>query len=79
MGILLIPQSFYYPEHVGLKIGTNNTPRYVVMEIHYDNPDRRNGMNTNFRNYLTTSFGLGFRRTSHFLDYARSLQNCDLI
>jgi len=33
--------SFYYPEHVGLKIGTNDTPRYIVMETHYDNPDQR--------------------------------------
>lgn len=33
--------SFYYPEHVGLKIGTNDTSRYIVMETHYDNPDHK--------------------------------------
>ncbi|CAH3166161.1 unnamed protein product [Porites evermanni] len=33
--------SFYYPEHVGMKIGTDGTPRYIVMETHYDNPDKR--------------------------------------
>ncbi|CAH3037795.1 unnamed protein product, partial [Porites lobata] len=33
--------SFYYPDHVGLKIGTDDTPRYVVMETHYDNPLQR--------------------------------------
>lgn len=71
MGIFLIPQSFHYPEHVGLKIGTNNTPRYLVMETHYDNPDHRNSMYTSFRNYLTAVFWVRFRRTSLFLGYAR--------
>ena len=42
--ISLIFQSFYYPEHVGLRIGTDDTPRYIVMETHYDNPDHRDGM-----------------------------------
>lgn len=28
---------------MGLKIGTNDTPRYIVMETHYDNPDQRDG------------------------------------
>ena len=28
---------------MGLKIGTDDTPRYIVMETHYDNPDQRTG------------------------------------
>lgn len=28
---------------MGLKIGTDDTPRYVVMETHYDNPLQRTG------------------------------------
>ena len=39
----MVLQSFYYPDHVGLKIGTDDTPRYVVMETHYDNPLQRAG------------------------------------
>lgn len=54
--ILIIPQNFYYPEHVGLKIGTNNTPRYVVMETHYDNPDRRNGTWRIYKEYFTRTY-----------------------
>lgn len=51
---LFISQSFYYPEHVGLKIGTNDTSRYIVMETHYDNPDHKDGMYNSMcpRNYL---------------------------
>lgn len=51
---MFISQSFYYPEHVGLKIGTNDTPRYIVMETHYDNPDQRDGTYTSMslRDYL---------------------------
>ena len=51
---LFISQSFYYPEHVGLKIGTNDTPRYIVMETHYDNPDQRDGTynSMSLRDYL---------------------------
>lgn len=26
-----------------MKIGTDDTPRYIVMETHYDNPGKRTG------------------------------------
>ena len=42
--IIALWQSYYYPEHVGLKIGTDDTPRYIVMETHYDNPDQKTSM-----------------------------------
>ena len=29
-----------------MKIGTDDTPRYIVMETHYDNPDKRTGEST---------------------------------
>ncbi|KAJ8385923.1 hypothetical protein AAFF_G00178850 [Aldrovandia affinis] len=33
-----------YPQHVGLSIGTSIDPFYVLMEIHYDNPDNQQGV-----------------------------------
>lgn len=33
-----------YPQHVGLSIGTSIDPIYVLMEIHYDNPNFQQGM-----------------------------------
>ncbi|KAK3732360.1 hypothetical protein QZH41_018734, partial [Actinostola sp. cb2023] len=34
---------FNYPDHVGLAIGSDYIGKHFVMEIHYDNPDQRNG------------------------------------
>ncbi|XP_036406018.1 DBH-like monooxygenase protein 1 homolog [Megalops cyprinoides] len=33
-----------YPQHVGLSIGTPIDPVYVLMEVHYDNPDLQEGV-----------------------------------
>ena len=34
----------YLPEHVGIPLGTNDSSKYVVMQMHYDNPDETSGM-----------------------------------
>ena len=36
-------QIFYFPSHVGFPLGTEDAPKYVVMETHYDNPGIRSG------------------------------------
>ena len=36
-------QSFYYPEQVGFSIGEHDSPKIVVLEIHYDNYERKAG------------------------------------
>ncbi|XP_032219319.2 DBH-like monooxygenase protein 1 isoform X2 [Nematostella vectensis] len=35
---------FFYPKHVGFAIGAGHGPRYVVMEVHYDNPSNTEGV-----------------------------------
>ena len=34
----LILQDFIYPENAAYPLGGPDSPRYVVIEIHYDNP-----------------------------------------
>ncbi|KAM7434750.1 DBH-like monooxygenase protein 1 [Porites harrisoni] len=36
-------QAFYYPEHVGLAIGASDSPKYFLLETHYDNPSLTKG------------------------------------
>ncbi|XP_073529316.1 DBH-like monooxygenase protein 1 isoform X1 [Phyllobates terribilis] len=36
-------EGFTYPPHVGLSIGTPTDPKYVLMEVHYDNPQQKEG------------------------------------
>ena len=36
-------QDFIYPENVAYPLGGPDTPRYVVIEIHYDNPMQHSG------------------------------------
>ena len=36
-------QDFIYPENVAYPIGGPGSARFLVMEMHYDNPDMRNG------------------------------------
>ena len=31
-------QSIYFPSHAGFPLGDSNSPRYVMVETHYDNP-----------------------------------------
>ena len=37
-------QDFIYPENVAYPIGGPGNPQFLVMEIHYDNPNLRSGM-----------------------------------
>ena len=36
-------QDFIYPENVAYPIGGPGSARFLVMEMHYDNPDMRSG------------------------------------
>ena len=36
-------QDFIYPENVAYPIGGPGSARFLVMEMHYDNPDLRSG------------------------------------
>ncbi|XP_007945583.1 DBH-like monooxygenase protein 1 [Orycteropus afer afer] len=37
-------EGFSYPPHVGLSLGTLLDPRYVLLEVHYDNPTYKEGL-----------------------------------
>ena len=37
-------QDFVYPENVAYPIGGPGNARFLVMEIHYDNPESHRGM-----------------------------------
>lgn len=37
-------KDFYYPEHAGFPIGKPDSPKVVILEIHYDNPRNVEGM-----------------------------------
>ncbi|XP_075453452.1 DBH-like monooxygenase protein 1 isoform X1 [Ascaphus truei] len=37
-------EGFTYPPHVGMSIGMPTDPKYVLMEIHYDNPSYQEGL-----------------------------------
>lgn len=54
-------ETFYFPEHVGFSIGTNDSPKIVVMEMHYDNPLQKTG--------ILDSSGLRFHYTSQLREY----------
>ena len=41
----------YLPEHVGIPLGTDDSPKYVVMQMHYDNPDGTTGMQCSLIGY----------------------------
>ncbi|XP_053566649.1 DBH-like monooxygenase protein 1 [Bombina bombina] len=48
-------EGFTYPPHVGFSIGMSTDPKYVLMEIHYDNPSYQQGLidNSGIRMYYT--------------------------
>ncbi|OCT57428.1 hypothetical protein XELAEV_18003496mg [Xenopus laevis] len=48
-------EGFTFPPHVGLSIGMPTDPKYVLMEIHYDNPSQQEGLtdNSGIRLYYT--------------------------
>lgn len=35
---------FIYPEEAGLPIGGPNANKYLMLEVHYNNPEMRNGI-----------------------------------
>lgn len=41
---ILFHQAYDYPADVGLPIGTDQDPDFVIMETHYDNPGLRSGI-----------------------------------
>nr|XP_002129219.1 DBH-like monooxygenase protein 1 homolog [Ciona intestinalis] len=53
--------TFYYPQHVGFPLGEADSPKYVVMETHYDNPTLAQG--------IIDSSGLRIYHTSQVRQY----------
>ncbi|XP_015758353.1 PREDICTED: DBH-like monooxygenase protein 1 isoform X1 [Acropora digitifera] len=65
---------FSYPEHVGFPIGTPNSPKVVILEIHYDNPMGKQGMidSSGLRFYYTKQlrkYDAGVLFVGAFVDY----------
>ena len=48
-------QSTYFPEEAGLPFGDENSPKYLMMEVHYDNPQLLSGLTDNSGMSRTTS------------------------
>ena len=42
---MLILQDFIYPDNVAYPLGGAGSPRFVVVEMHYDNPNLQSGKN----------------------------------
>ena len=36
-------QAFYFPDHIGNSIGDEDDPVFYVMQLHYNNPNRKAG------------------------------------
>ncbi|XP_078700100.1 DBH-like monooxygenase protein 1 [Branchiostoma floridae x Branchiostoma belcheri] len=54
-------KGFTYPDHVGFSMGTADDPDYIMMEMHYDNPNRLSG--------VRDSSGLRFYYTPNVRQY----------
>ncbi|KAL9960044.1 hypothetical protein ACROYT_G033439 [Oculina patagonica] len=54
-------KDFYYPENAGFPIGKADSPKVVILEIHYDNPENKKG--------ITDSSGLRFYHTKQLRKY----------
>ena len=50
---LYIPrdQDFYYPENVAFPVGGPGNSQFVMLEMHYDNPQLVSGNNNNLADY----------------------------
>ena len=68
---LLLLQPMYLPEHVGIPLGTDDSPKYVVMQMHYDNPDETSGMQCSLIGYTQS-------RGCLWLDASRHVPGCSL-
>ena len=40
----LVFKEFYYPENAGFPIGKADSPKVLILEIHYDNPENKQGI-----------------------------------
>jgi len=40
----LFLQTIYYPTHAGFPLGEAESPKYIVVETHYDNPLENSGL-----------------------------------
>jgi len=38
-------QVYYYPNNTGIPVGTADDPSFFLMEMHYDNPTLKSGIN----------------------------------
>ena len=36
-------KEFYYPANAGFPLGRADSPKVVILEIHYDNPEQKEG------------------------------------
>lgn len=54
-------KEFYYPENAGFPIGKADSPKVLILEIHYDNPENKQG--------ITDSSGLRFYHTKQLRKY----------
>ena len=41
---MLFVQAIYYPKHAGFPLGEADSPKYVTVETHYDNPNGLTGI-----------------------------------
>ncbi|KAK3703839.1 hypothetical protein QZH41_012444, partial [Actinostola sp. cb2023] len=53
--------NFYFPDHVGYSVGDGVGPKYILLEVHYDNADQKSGLKDNS--------GLRFHYTSILRQY----------
>lgn len=53
--------AFYYPPKAGYPVGTSDSPKTLLLELHYDNPQRIEGRRD--------SSGVRFYYTSHLREY----------
>ncbi len=51
----LLYKDFYYPEHAGFPIGKADSPKVVILEIHYDNPENKKGTLLKLMNFSSTT------------------------
>jgi len=54
-------KEFYYPEEAGFPIGKEDSPKVLILEIHYDNPENKKE--------ITDSSGLRFYHTKQLRKY----------
>lgn len=54
-------EAFYFPPKAGFPIGTSDSPKYYMMEVHYNNPEGVEGRND--------SSGVRFHYTSNIRQY----------